>query len=63
MPVDIYGVCGNGEFVCERYEQGKCFQRLKEDYFFYLAFENSNCRDYVTEKFFMNALQYVNLFT
>lgn len=30
---------------------------LREDYKFYLAFENSNCVDYITEKLFENALQ------
>jgi hypothetical protein len=32
---------------------------LDEDYKFYLAFENSNCKDYITEKFFVNGLGYV----
>lgn len=31
---------------------------LETDYKFYLAFENSNCVDYITEKLFENALQY-----
>lgn len=52
--MDIYGACGN--YKCPRSTADKCFDILDNDYKFYLAFENSNCRDYITEKFFVNAL-------
>ncbi|XP_061171806.1 glycoprotein 3-alpha-L-fucosyltransferase A-like [Saccostrea echinata] len=54
IPVDVYGGCGNKQ--CDRSIEMDCFKMLKKDYKFYLAFENSNCRDYITEKFFRNAL-------
>ena len=30
--------------------EADCFIELAESYWFYLAFENSNCNDYITEK-------------
>ncbi|XP_070136611.1 glycoprotein 3-alpha-L-fucosyltransferase A [Drosophila bipectinata] len=54
IDVDIYGACGN--YKCSRSTADKCFEILDNDYKFYLAFENSNCKDYITEKFFVNAL-------
>ena len=50
--VDIFGSCG--DLKC--YEN-ECFEMIKRDYKFYMAFENSNCREYITEKFFQNALR------
>ena len=46
MDVDVFGRCGS--LKCE--DRDKCDQMLARDYKFYLAFENSFCTDYVTEK-------------
>lgn len=48
--------CGNKR--CPRNRANECFEMLNKDYKFYLAFENSNCRDYITEKFYVNGLGY-----
>jgi glycoprotein 3-alpha-L-fucosyltransferase len=37
--------------------QVRCFHELGSRYKFYLALENSDCDDYVTEKVFRNALK------
>ncbi|CAG0894893.1 unnamed protein product [Cyprideis torosa] len=55
IDVDIYGRCGKR--MCSRWDP-KCFNLLNSDYKFYLAFENSNCRDYITEKLFKNGLSH-----
>ncbi|CEF60404.1 Glycoprotein 3-alpha-L-fucosyltransferase A [Strongyloides ratti] len=51
-PVDIYGKCGD-----KTINRSDGYKILKNKYKYYLAFENGNCKEYVTEKFFINALQ------
>lgn len=52
--VDFYGACGN--YTCEKipgHRNGDisgCSHKIQSDYYFYFAFENSFCEDYVTEK-------------
>ena len=55
ISVDIYGKCGDKKCGTRyTWSTDNCFQKLlhgNKSYKFYLAFENSLCEDYVTEKF------------
>ena len=53
IDVKVYGECGKLE--CGRTNQ-ECFAELRK-YKFYIAFENTFCKDYITEKFYVNSLQ------
>ncbi|XP_011308179.1 alpha-(1,3)-fucosyltransferase C-like [Fopius arisanus] len=55
--VDTYGKCGDLE--CDRNNNDECYDLLERDYFFYFSFENTLCRDYVTEKLFLPMSRYV----
>ncbi|XP_055871196.1 alpha-(1,3)-fucosyltransferase C-like [Biomphalaria glabrata] len=61
--VDIFGLCG--PYTCgmaekvpgvqtmrKQADQLQCFPLLSQSYKFYLAFENSLCQEYISEKFF-----------
>ncbi|GFS05963.1 alpha-(1,3)-fucosyltransferase C-like [Elysia marginata] len=52
IPVDVYGKCGS--LQCTKTTMLKCKQLLNTTYNFYLSFENSLCRDYISEKFYRN---------
>ncbi|RZF32651.1 hypothetical protein LSTR_LSTR004079 [Laodelphax striatellus] len=58
IEVDIYGKCGRLKCSRSNKDDGICYKLLDKDYKFYLSFENSNCREYITEKFFKTGLRH-----
>ncbi|XP_066270775.1 alpha-(1,3)-fucosyltransferase 7-like [Branchiostoma lanceolatum] len=53
MHVDVFGRCGKS--VCAKWNV-TCMPGIIRQYKFYLAFENMKCKEYLTEKFWRNAL-------
>ena len=49
MQIDIFGRCGKPD-PCKSKFNIECVKTNAAKYWFYLAFENSHCEDYITEK-------------
>lgn len=56
IPVDVFGKCKPNTPNCPR-QSKECKETLKK-YKFYLAFENALCEDYITEKFWEQAVRH-----
>ena len=52
VKVDMFGRCGKRD-PCRSNLNVSCVEKTKMKYKFYLAFENSRCPDYITEKFWL----------
>ena len=53
IDIDLYGKCRGHKPFCRN-----CWNTVKYKYKFYLAFENSLCADYITEKTYKNAFNH-----
>uniref|UniRef100_A0A914S7A5 Fucosyltransferase n=1 Tax=Parascaris equorum TaxID=6256 RepID=A0A914S7A5_PAREQ len=52
IPVDIFGKCATNKINRNKCKRGEnCEKDLAKEYYFFIAAENSICKDYVTEKY------------
>ena len=57
IDIDVIGKCGNiKDTLCDA-RSPDCYTHLAKTYYYYVAFENSDCADYITEKTWRNSLQ------
>ena len=57
IQIDEMGKCGSvRDEVCDA-RRPECYENLAKRYLFYIAIENSDCEDYVTEKAWANSLR------
>ncbi|PIK48646.1 putative fucosyltransferase-like protein, partial [Apostichopus japonicus] len=54
LPVDMFGKCGN--LSCRKEKKDHC-EKVFSQYKFYLALENTPCREYITEKVWHNSFE------
>uniref|UniRef100_H2ZAJ6 Fucosyltransferase n=1 Tax=Ciona savignyi TaxID=51511 RepID=H2ZAJ6_CIOSA len=54
MNIDIFGKCGTKPLFAAKWKTKRHFLIFR--YKFYFAFENSRCKDYISEKFWRNGL-------
>uniref|UniRef100_A0A0N5B3X5 Fucosyltransferase n=1 Tax=Strongyloides papillosus TaxID=174720 RepID=A0A0N5B3X5_STREA len=50
IPVNQFGACNGKTLKYDKFS--KKFKKLYEKYYFYIALENSDCEDYISEKYF-----------